>query len=170
MSRGLALYLYNRLFSIFPETRFFRTKAWWLSECCGFEIGENVRIMSSVVFQCSGKVVIGDNVWISEFSKFIGGDANIIIESNVDIGPNVSIITGTHHYDFNANRVAGKGYSKEVFIGSGSWIGANSTIIGGSSICCMSLIAAGSVVTRRLDKPGIYGGIPAKLIKGADVV
>lgn len=167
MSRGAALFVYNKFFRLLPETRFFKLKAWWLSICCGFELGENVRIMSSVVFQCSGRVIIGNNVWISEFTKLIGGSSSITIEDNVDIGPNVLIVSGTHHYNFTGTRVAGLGYSKNIHIGQGCWIGANSTILGGSLINSMTLIAAGSLVTGRLDRPGIYGGTPAKLIKDA---
>ncbi|WP_369526333.1 hypothetical protein [Photobacterium leiognathi] len=33
------------------------------------------------------------------------------------------------------------------------------------TICNNVVIAAGSVVTHSIDTPGVYGGIPAKLIK-----
>jgi acetyltransferase-like isoleucine patch superfamily enzyme len=51
---------------------------------------------------------------------------------------------------------------KETIIGNQVSIGSNSTILP-ISICDNVVIGAGSVVTRDIDKPGIYAGNPARL-------
>jgi acetyltransferase-like isoleucine patch superfamily enzyme len=49
-------------------------------------------------------------------------------------------------------------------IGNHVSIGSNATILP-VNICDRVVIGAGAVVTKSIDKPGIYVGNPAKLIK-----
>lgn len=60
-------------------------------------------------------------------------NANIYIERNCDIGPMVLFNTGGHRVG-SFQRRAGAGYNKEIFVSSGSWIGARSTLLGGCII------------------------------------
>ena len=53
-----------------------------------------------------------------------------------------------------------------VSIGDGVWLCANVTVTPGITIAPSIIVAAGSVVTKDLDKEGwLYGGVPAKPIK-----
>lgn len=53
-----------------------------------------------------------------------------------------------------------------VSIGDGVWLCANVTVTPGITIAPKIIVAAGSVVTKDLDKEGwLYGGVPAKPIK-----
>ena len=53
-----------------------------------------------------------------------------------------------------------------VSIGDGVWLCANVTVTPGITIAPRIIVAAGSVVTKDLDKEGwLYGGVPAKPIK-----
>lgn len=53
-----------------------------------------------------------------------------------------------------------------VTIGDGVWLCANSMVMPGVTIAPKIIVAAGSVVTKNLDKEGwLYAGIPAKPIK-----
>ena len=52
-----------------------------------------------------------------------------------------------------------------VVIQSHVYIGAGSTIKDHIEICSNVLIGCGAVVTKNIFKPGIYAGVPAKLIK-----
>ncbi len=52
-----------------------------------------------------------------------------------------------------------------VVIQSHVYIGAGSTIKDHVEICSNVLIGCGAVVTKNILKPGIYAGVPAKLIK-----
>lgn len=53
-----------------------------------------------------------------------------------------------------------------VAIGDGVWLCANVTVTPGITIAPKIIVAAGSVVTKDLDKEGwLYGGVPAKPIK-----
>lgn len=53
----------------------------------------------------------------------------------------------------------------DIHIGNDVWIGANSVITSGVTICDGAVIAAGSVVTKTVLTNTIVGGVPAKVIK-----
>lgn len=53
---------------------------------------------------------------------------------------------------------------KSTNIGNNVSIGSNATIMP-VSICDNVVIGAGSVVTKNIDRPGIYVGNPAKFLK-----
>ena len=55
--------------------------------------------------------------------------------------------------------------SDKVVIGKNVWIGANSTILKGVEIGENSIVGAHSLVTKSLKTNGIYGGVPARLIR-----
>tara|TARA_R110001592_G_scaffold85363_1_gene252203 strand:+ start:7264 stop:7707 length:444 start_codon:yes stop_codon:yes gene_type:complete len=130
----------------------------------GIEIGRNVRIASSARILGSGRIIIGDNTFIGHFSKILVGGGIIEIGRDVDISSNVTIINGTHNkYDISG-KAAGTGFSKNIFIGNGSWIGASVTLIGGVNIGCCSIVAAGATVVSDVPELCLFGGVPAKYI------
>jgi acetyltransferase-like isoleucine patch superfamily enzyme len=55
--------------------------------------------------------------------------------------------------------------SLDVEIGTGCWIGARATILGGVRIGDDVVVAAGAVVTRNCEGGGTYAGVPAVRIK-----
>ena len=96
----------------------------------------------------------------------IEGIGHCYIGSNVNIGPNVMIITSDHNYrglgDYKKfmNDISG-----EVVIKEWTWIGAGAIILKGVTIGPKSVVAAGSVVTKDVPPGVIVGGVPAKIIK-----
>lgn len=61
----------------------------------------------------------------------ISASSNVSIGAYVDIAPRVYIGTETHQIDRIGNYVAGQGINKDVTIGDGAWICANSIILPG---------------------------------------
>lgn len=94
-------------------------------------------------------VEIGSDSFIGH-DVTIYGDGSVVIGSNVDIGPGTTILTGTHLVDFRGIRVAGKGESRSVAIGNGTWICANTTINPGVIVGQGCLVASGTVLYRSL--------------------
>jgi maltose O-acetyltransferase len=155
-------YLLQFLFSLLPDTRLFRFKA-FLLRLRGFEIGSNVRVVSSVKIKLK-RLSIGDNTFIGHETLIAGGDALVKIGKNVDIAPRCIIVTGTHEIGEAAHR-AGKGLSLEIVIGDGTWIGAHSTILGGVHIGTGCIMAAGCLVNRDFDNNCLIAGVPAKVVR-----
>lgn len=159
----IILFFYNLINPLIPETKCFALKRGIL-KLAGAKIGKNVRICSSTKILGNGALIIGDNVWIGHQGLIISS-SKIDIGSDIDIAPRVYIGTGTHIIDSTSANIAGNGISKDVVLGSGSWLGVNSTILPGVCIGKKNIIAAGSVVTRSTSDNNMYGGVPAKFIK-----
>lgn len=159
-------YIYNIIRRFLPETRCYGLKAAML-RLCGAKVGKNVRICSSAMIFGNGELEIGDGTWIGEqcFIKATS-PAKIMIGSNCDIAPRVTMMTGTHEIDPTGDHVAGKGSSKSISIGDGCGFCAKSVILAGISLASKTLVAAGAVVTKDVDEPGtLIGGVPAKFLR-----
>ncbi|WP_228850345.1 acyltransferase [Aegicerativicinus sediminis] len=113
-----------------------------------------------------GKLLIGDNTHIGDFTIIDLVD-DIVIGNDVAIGPNCTLYTHDHDYS-NKQLPAWKGGIKSapIIIENGAWIGSGVTILPGVKIGERCVVAAGSVVTKSLHGESIYGGTPAKIIKG----
>lgn len=138
------------------------------------KFGKNVTIVNPVNIYGSE---VKDDVFIGPFVEI---QRNTIIRSKtkiqshsficegVEIGENCFIGHGVMFVNdlFKSGSPAG-GDKKKWFksiLGKNVSVGSNATIIG-VSICDNVVIGAGSVVTKSIDKPGIYAGNPAKLIR-----
>jgi acetyltransferase-like isoleucine patch superfamily enzyme len=75
-------------------------------------------------------------------------------------------VTSTHDLLDTGRYGAARG--EPVRIGNRCWIGARAVVLAGVTICDDVVVAAGSVVTRSIDQPGIYAGVPARLVKDLD--
>lgn len=154
----------NRLILILlPETRFFGFKR-FLFTLQGCKIGKNTRICSSVKIFGAGNVTIGNNVWIGPEVILISS-SSIFIDDNVDIGPCVFMGTGSHVLGDLRDRMAGTGLSKDIIIRKGCWLGSKSLIMPGVTIDAMSVVNAGSIVTKTHEPNSLLAGIPAKVVK-----
>jgi acetyltransferase-like isoleucine patch superfamily enzyme len=95
--------------------------------------------------QCD--VTIGSKVLIAGGVAFVGRD-----DHRIDI-PGVAI------WD------SGRGDSFETVVEDDVWIGFGAIIVAGSTIGRGSVIAAGSVVTSKIPRYSIAGGIPARVLR-----
>lgn len=154
-------------FPLLPLTRLFGLKA-MLLRFAGVSVGGNVRVASSARFYVGGAFSIGENSWIGEDVLVTGGDAAIVIGRNCDIGPRVTIVSGSHRLWEMPDRAAGAGVSLPIRVGDGVWIGAGATILGGVRIGDCAMIAAGAVVTADVPANMMVAGIPARVVRARD--
>ena len=105
---------------------------------------------------------IGDFCHIASVRKVVIGE-NVLIANKVYISDNL------HHFeDVNTPIINQKiFFKKEVFIGSGAWIGENVCIIG-ASVGRNSIIGANAVVTKDIPNYCMAVGSPARVIKQFD--
>ena len=133
---------------------------------CGAEIGCRTKIYSSIKLARMVKLVIGQDTFVGENAVITGGGGSLVkIGTDCDISDHVRFVTGTHVINKDGKRVAGHGYSRDIFVGNGVWIGYGALILPGVTIGDMALIAAGTVVHKNVPPRTIVGGSPMIVIR-----
>ncbi|RGR83292.1 acyltransferase [Heyndrickxia coagulans] len=97
-------------------------------------------------------LTIGDNVFIN-YGVDIGCTKKIQIGDNVKIGQLTNIIDSNYHQTDSVDR----NLPKEIIKGC--------TILPGVRIGDNSVVAAGSIVTKDIEKDTLVAGVPAKVIR-----
>jgi maltose O-acetyltransferase len=126
-------------------------------------IGQNTKIQRSVYVGNGNHIEIGHNCLINELVRL----------DNVSIGNNVmiareSIVLGKMHESANPGiPMISQGVKdvQKTHIEDDVWLGLRVIVMPGVRIRTGCIIAAGGVVTKDTEPYGIYGGVPAKLIK-----
>ena len=114
---------------------------------------------------CKGNLKIGKNFCMNDFSRLVI-HGNCEIGDNVVIANNVAILDHDHDYAFEGGILKLSGYkTADIKIGNNIWVGDKATILKGVNICNNVVIGASSLVIGDISKPGVYVGIPVKLIK-----
>ena len=132
--------------------------------------GKNCKIIEPVNIYGA---TLGNNVFIGPFveiQKNVFVDDNTRIQSHsflcekVKIGKKCFIGHGTMFIndDFKNDKI--NKVFKQTNISNNVLIGSNSTILP-VKICSKVIIGAGSVVTKNINKSGVYAGNPAKFIR-----
>ena len=146
-----------------PNTPYLMRFRGWLYSLLMKNCGRNFQVFSNAYLNSLNGIEIGDNVYIGPNTVLIGHE--ITIKSNVLIGPNC-VITSSNHQFNGFNFRDKKSTNTKVVIEKGSWIAGNCTILPNTIVPESSIIAAGSVLTKRmLEKKSLYGGVPARKIK-----
>lgn len=122
-----------------------------------------LRLGRDVTLLGIDQLYIDDNVYIAKgcWLNALGG---MKINSGVQFGPYVVAVTTKHTLEYGSVSMGGTIF-EPVQVGAGSWIASHVTIASGTVIPEASVIAANSFVSGVLDRPGLYGGVPAKYIK-----
>lgn len=128
--------------------------------------GRDVNIERRAFFSKGFGVEIGD---FSGIGIECVVPSDIVIGSNVLMGPRVFITGGNTTHEFSRTdipiRLQGRKKNPSVVIGDDVWIGRQSIINQGRTIASGTIIAAGSVVTKDFPEYMIIGGNPAAIIR-----
>jgi UDP-2-acetamido-3-amino-2,3-dideoxy-glucuronate N-acetyltransferase len=132
------------------------TKIWHFSHVMansrigsGCILGQNVLV--------SPDVVIGNNVKIqNNVSLYTGAE----IEDDVFLGPSCVFTNITNP----RSQIVRRHLYEKTLVKQGATIGANSTIVCGSTIGRYAFIAAGAVVTRDVPQYALMMGVPARQV------
>src|SRR5450631_4696090 len=95
---------------------------------------------------------------------YFDGSAPISIGSDCDIAAEVMFCTSTHALGRPARR-AGQPTVAGIVVGDGCWIGTRATLLPGGTVAPGCIVAAGAVLTRDTRPDGLYGGVPAVLLR-----
>lgn len=136
-----------------------------LAELLG-SVGEAVRIRAPFHCDFGYHITIGDRTFVNFGAVFLDA-APITVGADVQIGPNVQLLTPTHALDAERRR-AGWERADPVTIGDNVWLGGGVIVCPGVTIGENTVVGAGAVVTRDLP-PGVLAvGNPARIVRSLE--
>ena len=125
--------------------------------------GENCVVEQPLFCTYGYNTTVGKNFFMNVNGKLMDS-GKITIGDNVFIAPDVCIVTEEHAMDVE-QRVAGLEYTHPVTIGDNVWICTGAIILPGVTIGADSVIGAGSVVTKDIPDNVIAVGNPCRVIR-----
>jgi len=141
----------------------------WLYRKIGLDVTHGAFIISNMrlVSGMEGfydKLHIGSGTVIGS-RVTINLDGEVTLGTNVSIGPDVIIYTGTHPLGPGSQRRLSEIIARPVKIEDGCWIGLAATILPGVTIGHGSVVAAGAVVSQDVPPDSYVEGNPGRVIK-----
>jgi len=126
---------------------------------------ESYAILGGHVFEGdTSNLHIGKECYFNA-RTFIESVAEVRIGDRVAFAMEVMVLTSDHPVGPDG-RWSREAVAKPVTIGDGVWVGARATILPGVTIGEGTIIAAGAVVTKDCAPWSVYGGVPARRIRG----
>lgn len=127
--------------------------------------GDNVSVHPGVYLFNIDKISLGNNVSIHPMC-YIDGAGGIEIGSDVSIAHGVTVMSSEHKFSEINVPIKDQGIELlKTVIKDNVWIGAKATILGGVVVEEGSIVAAGAVITKKVNKFTIVGGVPGKKIR-----
>lgn len=90
--------------------------------------------------------------------------ARITIGDDVQIGPNVQLLTATHPLEAAPRRAKWES-ARPITIGDNAWLGGGAIVLPGVTVGADSVIGAGAVVTRDVPAGVVAVGNPARVVR-----
>ena len=162
MIKSKRMYFVNLLLAVLPNSGCQRLKS-SLLRWAGVKVGRNVEIFQGVKIQGVGEVEIGDGAFLGhEALLMVNEGSKILIHENAIVGSRSTIITGFHEITPDENRILSRsGTSSTILIGKGCSVSTGVMILPDVTVGDMSIVAAGSVVTRDVAPFTMVAGTPA---------
>jgi UDP-2-acetamido-3-amino-2,3-dideoxy-glucuronate N-acetyltransferase len=127
----------------------------WVHICPGAQIGRNCSLGQNVFV--GNKVVIGDNVKIQNNVSVYD---NVYVEDDVFCGPSM-VFTNVYN---PRSAIERKSEYMDTRVKRGATIGANATVVCGTTIGRYAFVGAGAVVTRDVPDYALVVGVPGRQI------
>jgi len=133
-----------------------------LEELLG-EIGDESEIRPPFHCDYGSHIRIGARVFAS--CGLVALDvAPITIGDDVQIGPNVQLLTPTHPLDPDLRRAKWEA-AEPIVIKSNAWLGGGAIVLPGVAVGENAVVGAGAVVTRDVPANAVVAGNPARVIR-----
>lgn len=136
-----------------------------LAELLG-AVGEGVHIKPPLFVDYGSSITIGAGTFIN-YNLVALDVAAISIGRDVQIGPNVQLLTPTHPLE-PAPRRAKWEAAKPIVIEDNVWLGGGAIVLPGVTIGANSVVGAGAVVTRDVPANVVVVGNPARVLRSLE--
>jgi maltose O-acetyltransferase len=125
-------------------------------------VGPDVNIKPPLYVDYGKYITVGARTFVN-YGLMALDVAPITIGEDVQIGPNVQLLTPTHPIDPELRRQKYEA-AKPIVIGNNVWLGG-AIVLAGVTIGENSVIGAGAVVTRDIPPNVVAAGNPARVIR-----
>lgn len=133
-----------------------------LSELVG-ELGEGAAVRPPLFVDYGYQISIGPRTFINSQAVLLDV-ATIRIGADVQIGPNVQLLTPTHPVDPEPRRAKWES-AQPIIIGDNVWLGGGAIVCPGVRVGDNTVVGAGAVVTRDLPANVVAVGNPARVTR-----
>lgn len=138
-----------------------------LEELLG-SVGEGTEIRPPLYVDYGSHITIGARCF-ANFGLVALDVAKIIIGDDVQIGPNVQLLTPTHPVEPEPRRAKWEA-ARPITIGDNVWLGGGAIVLPGVSIGRNTVVGAGAVVARDLPANVVAVGNPARIVRHLDAM
>jgi maltose O-acetyltransferase len=111
-------------------------------------------------------IAIGARVFVN-FGLVALDVARITLGDDVQIGPNVQLLTAMHPVDADLRRAKWES-GAPITIGANVWLGGGAIVLPGVTIGANSVVGAGAVVTRDVPPDVVVVGNPARVVRAVE--
>lgn len=132
---------------------------------CIIEILDFVSMAQGIVFNVTNSSKVKITSLTANYGCLISIANGLIVDENVLLGWNVSIIDSDGHMikSVDSNK---KNVSRPIHIHKNCWLSAESTILKGVTLAEDTIIPYGNIITKSNDSPqSIWGGYPNHILK-----
>ncbi len=126
-------------------------------------VGEGVELRAPIYCDYGYNVVIGARTF-ANFGLVALDVARITIGEDVQMGPNVQLLTPTHPVEPEPRRAKIEG-AQPITIGNNVWLGGGVIVCPGVTIGDNTVVGAGSVVVKDLPPNVVAVGNPARVVR-----
>jgi acetyltransferase-like isoleucine patch superfamily enzyme len=128
------------------------------------KIGKFVLFGKGAIIRGWENLEIGDYCTFNEYC-YVNAEGGLKVGNYVMVAYFAKIITDSHLYEKDKPMIKQEVVRKPIVIEDDVWIGTGATVMLSKILKKGSIIGANAVVTKDTEEFGIYGGVPAKLIK-----
>jgi maltose O-acetyltransferase len=129
-------------------------------------IGEGTEIRPPLHVDYGSNITIGARCF-ANFGLVALDVARITIGDDVQIGPNVQLLTPTHPVEPEPRRQKWEA-AQPISIGDNVWLGGGAIVLPGVTIGANTVVGAGAVVTKGLPADVVAVGNPARVVRTLD--
>jgi acetyltransferase-like isoleucine patch superfamily enzyme len=155
------------LTNFLPDIRPVRRFRGVLVKPCFRRCGRNFELCRNVMISYTSEVEIGNDV-VFTYGVWIHAVGGVVFEDEIMLGP-YTAIASSNHSKINGSYRFGPDQPQRVVLKRGCWTGSHVTITAGTTIGEGAACAAGAVITKDVPAHAIVGGVPAKVLRIAEL-
>ncbi|TYB96818.1 sugar O-acetyltransferase [Micromonospora sp. WP24] len=130
------------------------------------EVGTETEVRPPFYCDYGSRIRIGPRCFVNFNAVFLDV-APITIGADVQIGPNVQLLTPTHPVEPEPRRAKWES-ARPITIGDNVWLGGGVIVLAGIDVGANTVVGAGAVVTRDLPPNVVALGNPARAVRSVE--